>query len=293
MAPKRSKNDGGTPPTTPPRIKRSRRRRRRRTNSSSSSSSSSSSEGNTTRRIHKTSRRLTTEKVLQLLATLKGDSSKNSTLSNSSLNNVVPEYDPANRAQTMESWLRKVNECGVIYSWDEKQIIHFSLQKLVGSAKRWFEVLPTVVYSWSEWQAKLRKAFPSEENYGRLLEEMLCRTSRNDESLREYFYDKLRLLNQCEIGGKKAVDCIVHGISDRAIKNGAQALNCSEPEDLLSFLCSQRPQPYVPNKLRDLSYRRTTNRNDDLNLNQRGDSVVCFNCRLKGHPYYKCTKPIV
>lgn len=90
--------------------------------------------------------------------------------------------------------------------------------------------------------AKLGKVFPSKENYGRLIKEMLGRTSRNDNSLREYFYDNLGLLNRCEIGSKKTVDCIVHAISDRAIKNGVQGLNCSESEDLLNFLCSQRPQ---------------------------------------------------
>lgn len=47
----------------------------------------------------------------------------------------------------MKSWLRKVNECGVIYGWDEKQIMHLSFEKLVGLAKRLFEALPNVVYS--------------------------------------------------------------------------------------------------------------------------------------------------
>lgn len=111
------------------------------------------------------------------------DSSRYS-LDNNNIHNVIPEFDPSNRSQTVECWLRKVYECAGIYGWNEKQVVHFSLQKLVGLAKRWFETLPTVVFTWEEWQAKLKRAFPSEDNYGRLLEEMLNRTSRNEESLR-------------------------------------------------------------------------------------------------------------
>ncbi|XP_048482812.1 uncharacterized protein LOC125489788 [Plutella xylostella] len=286
------KDDGATPPSTPP-MKRKRKRRRRR--SPSTSSSSSSSEERAPRKVRKYSSRLTTEDVLKLLADFKGESSKSSSFSNN-LNNVVPEFDPSNRAQTIEGWLKKVNECATIYAWDEKQIVHFSLQKLTGLAKRWFETLPSVVYSWSEWQIKLQKAFPSEENYGRLLEEMLSRTSRNDESLREYYYDKLSLLNRCEISGKKAVDCIVHGLSEGSIKSGAQTLDCREPEGLLNFLCSQRSQSLNQNENRNYSRgnQRTINRNrNDANQSNRNNNVNCFNCRSKGHPYYKCPKPLI
>ncbi|CAG9134000.1 unnamed protein product [Plutella xylostella] len=97
------KDDGATPPSTPP-MKRKRKRRRRR--SPSTSSSSSSSEERAPRKVRKYSSRLTTEDVLKLLADFKGESSKSSSFSNN-LNNVVPEFDPSNRAQTIEGWLKK------------------------------------------------------------------------------------------------------------------------------------------------------------------------------------------
>lgn len=279
-----TEDETGTPPDSPPR--RQRRKRSKKAKKRRRSSSSSSDEA-TSRKNRKKASRLSTKDILKLLKNFTGGTSKNS-FSNNNLNNVIPEFDPANRGQTIECWLRKVNECASIYSWDEKQIVHFSLQKLVGLAKKWFEALPTVVFTWEEWQTKLRKAFPSEENYGRLLEEMLNRTSRSEESLREYFYDKLSLLNRCEIIGKKAVDCIVYGISDRSIRNGAQALNSSEPEDLLNFLSSQKPQQIAPTKMRERVSQKPSNSD-----NSYSNSITCFNCRSKGHPYFKCTKPIV
>lgn len=233
----------------------------------------------------------TINEVLKLVSTLQDNQkSKPHQLNNNHMNNVIPEFDPSSEAQNIDSWLRKVNECTLIYEWDQKQTMHFALQKLTGFAKKWFEALPSVNYSWDEWQAKLRKAFPKEQNYGRLLEEMLARTSRHNENLREYFYDKLSLLNRCEIQGQKAIDCIIHGILDKSIRNGAQALNCREPEDLLSFLNSQR----LPDNV-----TFTKKRNDNLQPHRSNNSVpnqmniTCFNCRGRGHPYQKCPNPLV
>lgn len=301
-----SDDEVGTPPNTPPKRRRAKKTKRKRMRSTTSDSSlpcmrrrskkkrrqrasSSSSDEEVSRKVRK-SPNISNKDVLELVKSFTGESSQSSY--NSNLNNVIPEFDPSNRAQTIESWLRKVNECAIIYGWDEKRVAHFSLQKLVGLAKRWFEALPTVIYTWSQWQEKLRKAFPTEENYGRLLEEMLNRTSRSDESLRDYFHDKLGLLNRCEITGKKAADCIIHGISDRSIRNGAQTLNSTEPEDLLSFLCSQRPVSLNNSKMRE---RPSLKPNDSANSNNSSKfgSIVCFNCHSRGHPYFKCTKPIV
>lgn len=219
-------------------------------------------------------------------------------LGNNHLNNIVPEFDPSGKSQSIDSWLNKVNECRNIYEWDEKQVIHFALQKLTGLAKKWLESLPTVIYTWDEWQAKLKKAFPSEQNYGRLLEEMLNRTTRASESIREYFYDKLTLLNRCGITGRKAVDCVIYGITDKSIRNGAQALNCGEPEDLLSYLSSQRLANHAPFAANHASSAR---KHLDHTVNYRSTSgpsttsrdITCFNCRTRGHGYTKCPNPII
>lgn len=214
------KRKSSTTKTSAGKSRRAKRRSRRKRSTSTSTSSSDSSSGSKRRKKRKKSAGWSTRDVLKLLNSVQKDSKSNSSthkLSNNNLSNVVPEFDPSSKSQSIDSWVRKVNECATIYDWDQKQTIHFALQKLTGLAKKWFEALPSVVFSWTEWQAKLKKAFPNEQNYGRLLEEMLARTSRINENLREYFYDKLTLINRCDISGKKAVDCIIHGIVDSSI----------------------------------------------------------------------------
>lgn len=272
-----------------------RRSRKRRSSTSSSSTSSSKSSGASKRRKkRKKSAGWSTKNVLKLLNSVQNESkSKTHGLSNNNFNNVVPEFDPSSKSQSIDSWVRKVNECASIYEWDQKQTIHFALQKLAGLAKKWFEALPSVIFSWTEWQTKLKKAFPNEQNYGRLLEEMLVRTSRHNENLREYFYDKLTLINQCGISGRKAVDCIIHGIVDKSVRNSAQALQCEEPEDLLNFLSSQHLVPESVPNIRKRNDFFLPPRSGDQASTLINSSLTCFNCRTKGHSYYKCPKPLI
>lgn len=120
--------------------------------------------------------------------------------------NILPNFDPSKKNQRINIWLKKVNECASVYGWDNMTAIHFAMQKLQGLAKSWYEGLNLVLFSRPEWQEKLVNAFPFEQNYGQALEDMLKRNSRFNEPIKIYFYEKLTLLNQCDIVDKRAVE---------------------------------------------------------------------------------------
>lgn len=77
------------------------------------------------------------------------------------------------------------------------------MQKLTGLPKTWYESLHSILFTWEEWQTKLLNAFPFEQNYGQILEDMLKRRSRPSELIELYNYEKLALVNQCEIMGRR------------------------------------------------------------------------------------------
>ena len=153
-----------------------------------------------------------TNDLVKILKSLKGgsdsqpDTQPTSTSKRIDHKNILPDFDPSSKNQRINVWLRKVNECAAVYGWDEKTTTHFALQKLQGLAKVWYEGLESILFTWPEWQEKLLSAFPSEQNYGQTLEDMLKRKSRYNEPIDLYYYEKLALLNLCEITGKRAVD---------------------------------------------------------------------------------------
>lgn len=202
--------------------------------------------------------------------------------------NVIPEFDPAKRTQTIDTWIVKVNECDKIYNWTERQIIHYALPKLVGLAQKWYQGLPSLLFSWSEWQNKLKSAFPSDENYGLLLTEMLACRARFGESLEEYFYEKMILLNRCNIHGKNATDCILLGIEDRSVRTSAEAAQFTEPDKLLVYLrnvksTKKSDKPNLP--LRPGSSDNGRSKLFRSNPNSRDAKLPkCYNCEEDGHP---------
>ncbi|KAF9421227.1 hypothetical protein HW555_002699 [Spodoptera exigua] len=220
----------------------------------------------------------------------------------SSMNNVIPEFDPLLREQTIDVWLNKVDECAEIYNWNDKQTAHFALPKLTGHAKSWYQGLPSIKHSWLEWKRILRESFPSTENYAELLTEMLNRRTRSGESLEVYYFSKINLLNRCKIFGKQSVDCIVFGIEDKGVRLSAQAGKFDKPEDTLEIF--KTVKNYQPRDLRD--FRRDTQSKDTrpssatsiaprVNASVRSQpkgNLTCFNCNDPGPMSWQCRKPL-
>lgn len=207
------------------------------------------------------------------------------------VNNTVPEFDPARKEQTMTIWLHKVNECASIYGWTEKQTVHYALPKLRGVAKRWYEGLSSVLFSWTEWQIKLLAAFPSEENYGQMLSDMLAKRAHFGDSLEDYYYDKIVLINRCGISGKRAVECVLHGIDDRTVRLGAEAAQYDDLDKLLTYLRNSRnlKQDAVRKNNRNLIGK---NQPDVHSRPPSARNIRCLNCKQEGHFVSHCSKPI-
>ncbi|CAK1597525.1 unnamed protein product [Parnassius mnemosyne] len=242
------------------------------------------------------------EDCIKLFKSKAGD---RESFSSSTLNNIIPEYDPMLKEQTINNWLDKVDECSEIYDWSDKQTIHYALPKLTGLAKMWYQGLPSIKHTWPQWKIMLKESFPSTENYAELLTNMLDRRVRSGESFEIYYFAKLNLLNRCKIIGRQAVDCLLYGIDDRGVRVGAQAAKFSKPEDVLEFFktikCQTRSQPdsYKDfNKDKRTSVTKVNNnstRNSDSTYSRKSvrGPVTCFNCQGVGHPSFKCPKPII
>lgn len=233
---------------------------------------------------------------MNILNNVKGKSSQPDALDfkNIGHKNILPEFNPSTKNQRIDVWLRKVNECAKVYGWDDRTTTHFAMQKLGGLAKVWYEGLNTILFSWSEWQDKLTNAFPFEQSYSQTLEDMLQRKSKFNEPIEVYYYEKLSLVNQCDISGERAVDCIIHGISDRTTRSSALALRCSHPDNLLQFLMSNKASGNFTDRFNpENKFMPDHSSSSKITSKPNNNLVYCFNCKEKGHPYLQCPRPIL
>lgn len=195
----------------------------------------------------------------------------------------VPLFDPANKDQPIDKWCAKVDELSLIFNWTPEMTIHAALSRLDGLAKTWYQGLRTVKYTWLEWKEKLKVAFPPSKDFYQKLAEMMARRKLPDESFARYYYEKLALLNACEIEGVKAVDCIIGGISDPSVVNSAKAGQHQTPEALFVYLST-----VLINS--DESNHSLAKKRYDGAYKDKSADVVCHKCGKKGHIAKKCYK---
>lgn len=280
---------------------RTHSKRNKHKRSSSRSSGGSSHEYSTSSRKHRKKRNSSSKKHLPTEVSLDKLSKVMANLvqqesSNPGKADMAPDFDPEDRTLTSEAWCRKMDDLKVIFNWSDESTIYFATSKLRGLANAWYNGLPNRQYIWTEFKDKLKSAFPSKRNYYEMLHQMMARRKLGNEKYVTYYYDKLSLLKACNISGEDAVSCIVAGIPDQVVRNGAEAADFNGLEALLGYMTA------VENVPADRKYSQTkasTSKSnpgcyicglDDhysnkcpLQKSSSSNSTCCYNCGSDGH----------
>lgn len=165
-----------------------------------------------------------------------------------------------------------------------------AVAKLEGLAKVWYDSLPTIDYTWKQWKEKFLKAFPPKRDFFNDLQHMMHRTKKANESYIVYYYEKIALLNQCNITGSNAVSCIIGGIPDNTIQTAAKSKEYPNPEMLLCFLKSCDVDSNNGNISRSTkpNNKRFRENYDTHNSFKNRRRIVCFACKKEGHKASQC-----
>ncbi|KYB24754.1 hypothetical protein TcasGA2_TC031587 [Tribolium castaneum] len=208
---------------------------------------------------------------------------------------LIPEFAPGNPNFSTTKWLHKIDQLALVNGWDERTTIYGMISRLKGLAKEWYDNLDPSAYdrSWDEWKRLLQATFPDHHDYASTLRKLVNRVKEDGETWAQYYFGKLNLLQACDITGTNAVSCLIDGITDVTLRNGARAGRYVTPESLyaeyLSTLRSEGDKRDTLAKQAPRERRRFLP--SRVEAQKLYSSVRCYNCRNRGHVATKCPKP--
>lgn len=206
---------------------------------------------------------------------------------------IIPVFDPEKSDIFAHQWVSKIEQLSTIYNWSDAAKCYYMQSRLGGMARQWHSSLKNYDLSWSDWKQELLKAFPCNVDYAEALREMLTRKKHINESMAQYYYQKIAMLSKLDISGDKAVACVIDGLPIY-LKAPARAGNYKTVTDLYSnFLAIMED---TKPKLTPMRFRndapKTTN-DPPPSSSQSKDSrrgPVCFLCNDIGHTVRRCPK---
>ncbi|KAH9640726.1 hypothetical protein HF086_007297 [Spodoptera exigua] len=96
---------------------------------------------------------------------------------------------------------------------------------------------------------------------------------------------------------RKAVDCVLHGIDDRSVRLGAEAVQFDDLDKLLTYLRNSRNVKINPDKRnsKPLPLKNSADLSQSSNQSQSTSfkrKIRCANCKTEGHIVSQCSLPI-
>lgn len=201
---------------------------------------------------------------------------------------IVAVFDPDNNSTTADGWLQKIDQLGDVHGWTDYEKSSYMQMKLRGTAKDWFDRLTSYDKTWQEWKAALVLAFPRHTDYATVLEELVQRKKRSDETMTHYYHAKLAFIQQCRLDDMAAISCIINGLP-LELQPNARAYQCDHPDQLYANFISPLENYRSPMEPPAKRYRHETKgASTSRQPARKSGSVECFRCGKMGHYARDC-----
>lgn len=167
------------------------------------------------------------EQMVELLVTNKAGPSTEP----SALSTVNPyEFNPRNTSFTTSMWLNRINEDCIDRNYGENDCIQYIQNKMTGLIKAWFKTLDLFDYTWPEIKMLIINTFPDNVDFAATLRLLVNRLKKPEETITQYYFSKMYLLEACKITGANAVSVLIDGLNEPYWQKDARIRNFQNPE---------------------------------------------------------------
>lgn len=178
------------------------------------------------------------EEMVELLVTNK--SSKGSEASDTKTVNYN-EFIPGDNTFTTTMWLNKINNECLERNFSEKECLQYTQSKMTGLLKAWFKTLDLFDYTWPEIKMLIINTFPDNVDFAATLRLLVNRSKKADETITQYYFSKMYLLEACKITGANAVSVLIDGLNDPYWQQDARSRKFLNPEVFYAEFLAKLP----------------------------------------------------
>lgn len=198
----------------------------------------------------------------------------------------VPAFDPDDRADTIQIWIRNLEDLKTEWQLTDRECLNLSKKHLRGRAAEWARRNYATLLTWPELKEGLIETFADEVRYYDDLTLFMEYTSEQASSLGEYATRKWELARKVigvEVTDQRLVEAVISGMSDFRIRSDLLRLTPKSLPQLIQSLNSyKRKRPYKDSD-HNIPVKRTKPNKFDNNRQKS-----CYKCHKLGHVQKDC-----
>ncbi|CAG9773419.1 unnamed protein product [Ceutorhynchus assimilis] len=214
---------------------------------------------------------ITVEEIVNIaIHALQVKEAQDKKVSFSEISSLVSEFSGS---EDVVAWFQCIDAIKIAYKVSEDMLKLVIINKLTGTAKRWFHSCPSnAALTLSRLELEMTRMFKCQEDRLAIMKKFEARRWRRNEKFCEYYFDKILMGKQLNLADTDLVNYLIEGFDDPILQTQAKMKEFSSTSKLL--------EPHTP------SYT-------PVNKTQYVPPVVrrCFNCYEEGHLANNCSKP--
>lgn len=205
----------------------------------------------------------------------------------------VPVFD--GRRENARRWLETLISAQTLHRIPDNYMLETARTRLCNGAQYWYEAKSNDISNWENFIVHFKSTFyPRDNTVDKLRELQLCFQTK-DEPASSYFYKKVKLCNDLNLGFKETKEQILVGLYSKQISDALWAKIHLGLEDLLHDIHDYEEMD-SRRRERKVDHQKISS---TQNIPQVKTPVVgnlkkekqCFNCGLRGHVITECRRP--
>ncbi|CAB0037714.1 unnamed protein product [Trichogramma brassicae] len=225
------------------------------------------------------------------------------------IENFTGDESPAEARE----WISNIQSMLLLHHWPEEFALETARMHLVRGARDWFSARRRLVDTWPKFQEAFQTTYVRQDTTVCRWKRMTERTQKKDESLQQYFHNKVKLCADLRLNTQETKEQVLVGLWSKDLFNAMSARSHADVDALLhdmldyEYRVGQRQerirsvnaaanprgqQSGVETKSNGDKSSRNTNERPQRqpSRNEKGEPR-CFNCQAYGHFSKDCTQP--